>query len=244
MLSSRIVPMSKCIITDYLPTEKFNNYTSGYLIGIEGAQNDTYIVCTMLITNIGGKILHKPQIQKIRTPPVFCPELAQIGVYGKCSGFLLVDPGKFSYLDAEDGDFINMIYARIQCLNRIGNSIFHTNTLINTSPVIKKFVSEYNGANKVQSKDMMAKVHTTEQRNALIEGTFIMESFVRRRLPVPIDLLSFLKRAYSLAKDYDQKALAKTLSAIVSDKNYNDLMMNSQENKDALHRYKNSGYWV
>lgn len=243
MLSTILMPVNKCIITDYLPTAKYNPYTSGYLIGVEGAPSDTDIVCIVLITNIAGKVLHKPTVQKIRTPPVMCKKLVQYGIYGKCSGFLLVDTEKFSYLDAENADFINMLYARVQCLNRIGNSIFKTNALINNSQCIKNFVADYNNATKVHSKAMVSTVNTEEKRKVLLNDTFLMESFVRKRLPVPIDLLSFLKRAHSLAKDFEQKDLVKTLSPLIVNKDYNNLMKNSQENKDALHRYKNCGYW-
>ncbi len=244
MLTTSLLPVNKCIVTDYLQSTKLAHYTSGYLVYIEGIQNDIDVLCSMLVTSAGGKLSHRPSLTKIRTPVVFFDDLVKTGVYGKSSCFLLVDTTNVSYLDLKGVDFINMLYARIVSLNRISCNYFNNNVLVNNNPTIKKFFQDYNAAAKVHSKAMVEKVNTSEKRVNLIHNMLLLESFIKKNLPQPVQNMNFLQRAYTVARDYERKATHKKIEALLKNKDCAKILSDNQENKDALHRYKNSGYWL
>ena len=244
MFYTTLTPVNRCIITDLLPAPKYPEYTSGLLLSIDNIHGDFEVVCSILNTGMNGKYVNKPSIVKIRTPPFLSKDLIQTGVYGKCNGFLLVDTSIRSYLDMSNIDFLNEIYAKIYAINRTANNFFRTNVIINNNAEVKNFFTMYNEANKITNKTLDTLVNSEEKRKKLIYNVLLIESFIKKYLPKPLDIMQFVQKTLYIAKDYQQEEAIKKLTTILASKKSIKLLNDLQEITDVLHRYKNSGYWL
>lgn len=244
MFVANLKPITKCIITDLLPTPKYPEYTSGLLLSIDSINSDFDISCSILNTGMLGKYINKPSVIKIRVPPIVCTRFIGIGIYGKCGGFLIVDESLRSYLDLSNIDFLNEAYARIFAVNKIANDYFRTNVLINNNVEIKNFYTIYNEANKITNKSLDVLVNSDEKRNRLIYNILLMESFIKKHLPKDLNIENFLKKTLIVAEDLQLPEEIKKITTILSSKKGMKSLNDLQEIKDVLHRYKNSGYWL
>lgn len=244
MFFTDLKPVNKCILTDLLPTSKYPEYTSGLLLSIDNINNNFDISCSILNTGMNGKYVNKPSIIKIKVPPIVCTELIETGIYGKCSGFLIVDTEVRYYLDITNIDFLNEIYAKIFSLNKLANNWFMSNVLINNNEEIKRIYNAYNEANKINDKSLDVLVNSSEKRNKIVYNVLLMESFVKKYLPRSLNIENFLMKSLMLAEDYQKPKTIKKIAAILSSKKSMESLKDLQETEDVLRRYKDSSYWL